>query len=76
MVVVEAGKPERKLEFMPTGRAKSFRANNPDLGEGRNEIRWKALSKDGHPVSGSIIVAVKPGAAPSSPRPAATHPRH
>jgi methionine-rich copper-binding protein CopC len=70
MVVVETGKPERKLEFMPSGKATTFMVHDPKLSNGRNEVKWKALSKDGHAISGSIIMVVKPGAMPTSPAPA------
>lgn len=76
IVVVVAGKPERKLEFMPGGSATVFMVHNPNLATGRNEIKWTALSKDGHPISGSIIIVIKPGAAPSSPKPAPSHDHH
>jgi methionine-rich copper-binding protein CopC len=70
MVVVETGKPERKLEFMPSGKATTFMVHDPKLSNGRNEVKWKALSKDGHAISGSIIIVVKPGVVPTSPAPA------
>ena len=73
MVVVEAGKPERKLEVMPGSDNTLYMLHDPNLGNGRNEIKWKALSKDGHPISGSIIIIVKPGATPTSPKPATEH---
>ncbi len=76
IVVVEAGKPERKLEFMPGGSSTVFMVHTPNLTTGRNEIKWTALSKDGHPISGSIIIVIKPGAAPSSPKPAPSHDHH
>jgi methionine-rich copper-binding protein CopC len=74
IVVVEPGKPERKLEFMPGGAAISFMVHDPKLSTGRNEIKWKALSKDGHPIEGTFIVVIKPGAKPSAPP--ATHQEH
>ena len=67
VVVVAAGQPERKLKTAPSGSSTTFKVTAPNLANGRNEIQWKALSKDGHPVSGSIIIVVKPGAAQSSP---------
>ncbi len=73
IIVVEAGKPERKLEFKPGGSSTVFMVHEPKLSTGRNEIKWTALSKDGHPISGAIIIVIKPGAAPSSPRPAPSH---
>jgi methionine-rich copper-binding protein CopC len=60
VVVLEAGKAERQLAFTPSGAATSFRLPAPALGPGRNEIRWKALSIDGHVVSGSLILVIKP----------------
>lgn len=76
VVVVEAGKPERKLDVMPGSDGTLYMLHDPKLANGRNEIKWKALSKDGHPISGSIIIVVKPGATPSSPKPAAEHHDH
>ena len=67
IVVVASGKPERKLAFMPTGSSTSFMVHDPNLAQGRNEIKWKALSKDGHPIEGSIIIVIKPGATPNAP---------
>jgi len=76
VVVTQAGKPDRKLDFMPAGSARSFMVHDPKLTDGRNEIKWKALSKDGHPIEGSIIIVIKPGATPSSPAPSADHKAH
>ena len=61
-VLVGEDKQERRLEFTPTGRAESFNMPEPDLGPGHNEIRWKALSDDGHVISGSLIYTIKPNA--------------
>ncbi len=60
VVLLEAGKAERKLEFTPVGGATSFKLADPNLGAGRNEIRWTALSGDGHVVNGSLILVIKP----------------
>lgn len=72
VVVAETGKADRKLEFTPpSGSTTSYRIPAPNLGAGRNEIKWKALSKDGHPISGSIIIVIKAGATTSGdPSPA------
>lgn len=59
VLVNEGG--ERRLEFAPTGAAERFSIQRPDLKPGRNEVRWRALSRDGHVVAGSIILVVKPG---------------
>lgn len=72
VVLSEPGKDNRKLATLPAGQATTFTITDPMLGIGRNEIKWKALSKDGHPIEGSIILIVKPGAAPSSPPPGAS----
>ena len=60
VVLFAADKSERKLAFTPSGGSTSFRLPAPNLGPGRNEIRWKALSSDGHVVSGSLILVIKP----------------
>lgn len=61
-VVAVANGTERKLEFTPKTAATSFRIENPQLQPGHNEIQWKALSRDGHVVSGSLVFTVKPTA--------------
>ncbi|HEY7643161.1 MAG TPA: copper resistance CopC family protein [Steroidobacteraceae bacterium] len=58
VVVVDAGKTERKLEFAPHASAAEFKVSNPQLAAGHNEIKWKALSQDGHVVSGSLTYEV------------------
>jgi len=71
VVVSETGKADRKLEFTPpSGSTTTFRIPEPKLGAGRNEIKWKALSKDGHPISGSIIIVMKAGPTSSGDAPA------
>ena len=71
VVVAETGGEERKLEFTPpSGSTTTFRIPEPKLGAGRNEIKWKALSKDGHPISGSIIIVMKAGPTSSGDAPA------
>ena len=69
VVVARADVAERKLQFTPDGQAVSFTIASPQLAEGRNEIKWRALSKDGHPIGGSIIIVVKPGASLSGTKP-------
>jgi methionine-rich copper-binding protein CopC len=39
-----------------------IKVENPQLEAGRNEIRWVALSKDGHVIKGVIELTVKPAA--------------
>ena len=65
VVLVQSGKPERKLSFTPGGGATSFKLPDPNLEAGRNEIRWKALSGDGHVVAGSLILVVRPAGSPN-----------
>lgn len=65
VMLLEPGKPERKLQFQPRGSAAAFTVPNPQLGLGRNEIRWKALSRDGHVVQGALVLTVKPPGANS-----------
>jgi methionine-rich copper-binding protein CopC len=63
VILAEAGMPERKLAFAPAGSSTTFELPEPKLGSGRNEIKWKALSKDGHPISGSIVITIREGLA-------------
>jgi copper resistance protein C len=63
VVVVEPGKAARKLAYEPNGAATLFKIPDPSLGPGRSEIQWKALSKDGHVVSGTLVLVVKPSLA-------------
>lgn len=51
---------EHNLEFTPAGSSVSFQFPEPGMGPGRNEIRWKALSDDGHVISGSMIYTINP----------------
>ena len=37
--------------------------DEPALQVGRNEIRWKGLSKDGHVISGTLVFVVKQSSA-------------
>lgn len=62
VVVVGADKSERKLDFTPKTTATAFTMSNPELKAGRNEIQWKALSKDGHVVTGSLVLTIAPKA--------------
>jgi copper resistance protein C len=60
VVVVGGGAQEaRKLKFMPATSAALITINDPALQAGRNEIRWKGLSKDGHVISGTLVYEVK-----------------
>jgi copper resistance protein C len=65
VVVVQADKSERKLTFAPATSTAVITIDKPGLTAGRNEIRWKALSKDGHVIDGTLVYTVKPaGASP------------
>ena len=66
VVVVDASKAERKLEFTPHGSATTFQLPNPQLAAGHNEVRWKGLSKDGHVVTGTLVYEIKPKEAKAS----------
>ena len=63
VVLLGEDSQERRLDFTPGGSAVSFKLPEPDLGPGRNEIRWKALSDDGHVISGSLIYTIQSDAA-------------
>lgn len=64
-VVTQADGSERKLRFAPRGSASTFTIEDPALAIGRNEVRWTALSQDGHVVSGTIVLTVRDPGAPS-----------
>jgi methionine-rich copper-binding protein CopC len=66
VVVVDASKVERKIEFSPHGSATVFQLANPRLAAGHNEVRWKGLSKDGHVVDGTLVYEIKPKEAKAS----------
>ncbi|HKQ14320.1 MAG TPA: copper resistance protein CopC [Steroidobacteraceae bacterium] len=66
VVVVDASKAERKIEFTPHGSATVFQLTNPQLAPGHNEVKWKGLSKDGHVVSGTLTYQIKPKEAKAS----------
>jgi|SRR5688572_2393171 methionine-rich copper-binding protein CopC len=63
VVVLDAAKSERKLSFTPATSAALITINDPALQVGRNEIRWKGLSKDGHVISGTLVFVVKQSSA-------------
>ena len=60
IVAVGADKAERKLSFEPAVSTQVVTITSPALGPGRNELRWKALSNDGHVISGTLSYTVKP----------------
>lgn len=59
VIVVTADKTERPLTFAPTGSSASFRIEGSELSRGRNEVRWKALSSDGHVIGGTIVLVIQ-----------------
>ena len=59
VVVLDAAKSERKLAFTPATSAALITINEPALQAGRNELRWKGLSKDGHVITGTLVFVVK-----------------
>jgi copper resistance protein C len=50
---------ERNLAFRPGGSARTFSVQRPRFEPGRNEVRWRALSQDGHVMEGSIIIVLR-----------------
>lgn len=62
VMVVAADKSSRRLEFVPQGSAMLFQLPRPALAAGRNRIQWKGLSKDGHVISGSFSIEIRPPA--------------
>ncbi|WP_430418193.1 copper resistance CopC family protein [Phenylobacterium sp.] len=60
-VSVEAGgQPERRLTVATKGAARSVVIAEPRLAPGRNAVRWRAVSADGHAVSGEILIVIRP----------------
>lgn len=59
-LAVATASGERRIDFTPSGSATTFSVTAPQLAVGRNEVRWRALSRDGHPVEGSIIIVIRP----------------
>jgi methionine-rich copper-binding protein CopC len=59
-VVVSADKQERKLEFAAGEKPNTYALKQPNLPVGRSEVKWKALSKDGHVIGGTLVFVVKP----------------
>lgn len=51
---------ERRLPFAPRTKERTFTSPKPVLVRGRNEVRWRALSQDGHVVEGSLIIVIRP----------------
>jgi methionine-rich copper-binding protein CopC len=60
VVLDGATKSERKLAFTPTTSAALITIKDPALQAGRNELRWKGLSKDGHVITGTLVFVVSP----------------
>jgi copper resistance protein C len=59
VTVTVAGQEDRKLDFAPKASAQIFIIADPKLAKGRNEIKWRALSKDAHVMSGTVIYVVR-----------------
>lgn len=62
VVVQQEGKPERKLSFTPNVSSTNFKTTDPALEPGKSQVRWIALSADGHVVKGVIALTVNPAA--------------
>jgi copper resistance protein C len=60
VAVEAAGQKARRLEFEPMTSALDFTLLDPQLVPGRNEIRWKGLSDDGHVIGGTLVFVVDP----------------
>jgi methionine-rich copper-binding protein CopC len=67
VVVVTGVETPRKLEFEPLGNAFNFKLVQPRFAPGRNEVRWKVLSSDGHVIGGTLVYTVDPSAANPTP---------
>lgn len=58
LVLIAAGAKETRLKA-PRGEATHVSLALPPLGDGRYEVVWNAVSKDGHPVEGRLIFVVR-----------------
>jgi methionine-rich copper-binding protein CopC len=58
-LILATAQGERRLAFTPTGSALTFKSPKPSFALGRNELRWRALSRDGHVIEGSIIIVLR-----------------
>jgi methionine-rich copper-binding protein CopC len=67
VVVATGDRAPRELAFEPRGNAFTFRVTEPRLAPGRNEVRWKGLSSDGHVIGGTLVYTVEPSAAGATP---------
>lgn len=63
--VVAENAAERKLTFATASGGTVVTVANPGLAAGHNEIHWKALSKDGHVITGKLTYTIKPAIAGS-----------
>jgi methionine-rich copper-binding protein CopC len=60
VTVTGADKSSRRLEFVTGQKPNSFLLAKPMLEPGSSEVKWTALSKDGHVVTGTLTFVVKP----------------
>ena len=60
VIVTAADGHERKLDFAAAEKPNTFTVSNPALAPGQNEVKWKALSHDGHVISGTLKYEVRP----------------
>jgi copper resistance protein C len=60
VVVVAEDKSERKLTFAASDKPNSYSIREPNLATGRNEVKWTALSHDGHVIRGTLMFTVQP----------------
>lgn len=58
-LVAVSSSGETNLKFEPEGSAAIFKSLRPALISGRNEVRWRALSRDGHVIEGTIILTIR-----------------
>ncbi len=62
VTVTGSDKIERRLTFKATDKENIFNVTEPKLAVGRNVVKWKALSRDGHVAGGSLVFVIKPAA--------------
>ena len=55
-----------KVAALPPGRSRTFSLPLPAIGSGSHTVTWRALSDDGHVMSGTLVFTILPSAVPGA----------
>jgi methionine-rich copper-binding protein CopC len=69
-LALEEGGSERKLGPLPTAASEKIEVPAPELGPGAYTLKWRAVGKDSHVMSGAIRFTISADGTESSGRPA------